>query len=147
MVLEFFTTWTNIFLKLCTLHHCFLKLFFCGDIFQEQPIHDYWIFEQPKFKSIAIPYNFWQDNVKCFELKQVMRQENKDFVSILNIISTCSQTKVDILYLNNHCYKSPPIDPMFPYLFYLNKDVQEHNRKMLNLVQSETITLKAHSKQ
>jgi hypothetical protein len=35
---------------------------------------------------------------------------------------------------------------MFPYIFYLNKDVQEHNRKMLNLVQSKTITLKSYDK-
>ena len=139
MVLECYTTWTNIFVKLCTLHHCLLtilKLFFCGDLCQAQPIHDYWIFEQPRFKSIAIPYNFWKHNVKCFELKQVMSEESKDFVSILNRIRTCSQTKEITFYLTNHCYKSPANDPMFPYIFYLNKDVQEHNRNMLNFVQS-----------
>jgi hypothetical protein len=49
----------------------------------------------------------------------------------------------DIEYINHHCYRSPPINPLFPYLFYRNKYVQRHNDKMLAQVDEELITLEA----
>ena len=49
----------------------------------------------------------------------------------------------DIEYINHHCYRSPPLDPLFPYLFYKNKDVQRHNEKMLSQVDEELIILQA----
>ena len=142
----------NIDKRLCQIMHTptspfgNLDIIFCGDLFQAQLIGDSWIFEDPPFFSNTIPYSFWKDNVKCFELKQVMRQDDNVFMSILNRISTCFQTNNDISHFNNRFYRDPPNNPMFPYLFHQNVDVQEHNEKMFHLVQSKTITLNAYDK-
>ena len=53
------------------------------------------------------------------------------------------QSDEDIEYINHHCYRSPPLDPLFPYLFYKNKDVQRHNEQMLSQVDEELIILQA----
>lgn len=107
---------------------------FCGDLCQIQHVHDSWIFQQPTFQDDTIPYSFWKDHVKCFELTKITKKDNKDFVSILNRIRTCSHTNNDNDYLNKLYYKPAPRDPMFPYLFFINKDVKKHNEKMLSLV-------------
>ena len=73
-----------------------------------------------------------------------MRQDNKEFVSILNRIRTCEQTTNNIAYLNKHCYKCPRNDRTFPYRFHLNKDVQQHNEKKLSFLNFEPITLKTY---
>ena len=62
-----------------------------------------------------------------------MRQDNKEFVSMLNIIRTCSHADDDFTFLNKHCYRLAPNDPNFPYLFYLDKNLHEHNERMLSL--------------
>ena len=49
----------------------------------------------------------------------------------------------DIEYINYHCYRPTLVDPLFPYLFYKNKDVQRHNEKMHLEVYEQLITLEA----
>jgi hypothetical protein len=56
-----------------------IEIIFCGNLCQAQPVQDSWIFEQPSFHHEKMTYIFWKDNVKCFELKQGMRQENNFF--------------------------------------------------------------------
>jgi len=70
-----------------------------------------------------------------------MRQRDKYFITVLNKMRLNEQTNDDIEYINSHCYRSPPIDPLFPYLFYKNKDVQIHNEKMLSQVDEELLIL------
>ena len=116
---------------------------FYGDFYQAGPIHDSLIFEHPKLHGQKIPYTFWRDNVKCFQLHQVMRQKYYTFISILNRIRKNCQTELDIAWLNKQCYRQPPNDPSFPYLFFINKDVDEHNIKMLSLINTNPYILKA----
>ena len=52
------------------------------------------------------------------------------------------QSKEDIEYINDKCYKPAPLDPLFPYQLQ-NKDVQNHNEKMLSHVKEELIVLDA----
>lgn len=54
-----------------------------------------------------------------------------------------TQTDQDIAYVNNNCYRMAPLSPVFPYIFYRNKDVHNHNAKMLSLTEGEQITLLA----
>lgn len=68
---------------------------------------DFWIFGDLVLKGINAPYSLWKDNVKTYELKQVMQQENKEFMSILNKIRTCSHTDDDLRFLNTHFYIFP----------------------------------------
>ena len=125
-----------------TTHFGGLYVIFCDNLFQAQPVLDSWIFEQPRSCN-AIPYTFWRNHVTCFELKQVMRQDDKTFVSILNRIRTCSQIDNGIAYLNKHCCIQPPNDPTFPHPFHRNKYVQAHNNKMFSMLKLKTITLNA----
>ena len=76
-----------------------LDIILYGDLCQAQTICDCWIFEQPHLKGTSAPYNFWKENVKTCELKQVMGQENKEFVSILNRIRTRSNIDDDLVHI------------------------------------------------
>ena len=72
-----------------------------------------------------------------------MRQKDKDFIKILNKMRLNEQSTDDIEYINRHCYRPAPVDPLFPYLFYKNKDVQRHNEKILLEVDEDFLTLEA----
>ena len=72
-----------------------------------------------------------------------MRQTNEQFISTLNRIHTNTQTKEDFQYLNRNLFQFAPIDPTFPYLFYRNKDVAIHNKKMLSIVPGDEIVIDA----
>jgi len=69
-------------------------------------------------------------NVNCYELKQVMRQNDLEFISILDKFSTTLQTSKDIEFLNKICFKIPPIDNTLPYLFYTNVKTIQHNKNI-----------------
>jgi hypothetical protein len=108
-----------------------------------QPVKDSLIFEKPMLNKEKLSYTFWREKVKCYELHMSMRQRDKDFITVLNKMRLNEQSNDDIEYINSHCYRSPPIDPLFPYLFYKNKDVQRHNEKMLSQVDEELLILEA----
>jgi len=47
-----------------------------ADLYQAPLVWDSWIF---KSKT-----NLWHENIKCYKLKQVMRQNDINFINILN---------------------------------------------------------------
>ncbi len=47
-----------------------------GDLYQAPLVQDSWIF---KSKT-----KLWHENVKCYKLKQVMKQNDINFINILN---------------------------------------------------------------
>ena len=49
-----------------------VDIILCGDFYQVEPIRDAWIFEHPKLHGQKIPYTFSRENIKCFQLHQVM---------------------------------------------------------------------------
>ena len=49
--------------------------------------------------------------------------------------------------MNYHCCRRPPLDPLFPYIFYTNKDVKNHNEQMLTQADGELICLEAIDQQ
>ena len=57
------------------------------------------------------------------------------------------QTNEDIQYINSHCHKKVALDPLFPYIFYTNKDVKKHNEQMLSQVDGELTCLNALDEQ
>ena len=85
----------------------------------------------------VIAYEFRKKNVKCYELHTTMRQTDENFISTLNRIRTNNQTEDDLAYLNKNCLRPAPNDLTFPYLFYKNKDVSMHNKKILSIVPSD----------
>jgi hypothetical protein len=49
-----------------------------------------------------------------------MRQNDINFINILNRFLTTSQTFEDIDFVNKICFKTPAMDNTLPYLFYTN---------------------------
>ena len=130
-------------LHMPTCHFANIDVIFLGDLYQAQPVKDSMIFESPKLDKNVIPYDFWKQNIKCYQLKTAMHQKDTHFVTVLNRIRLNEQSKEDIDYINKNCFRPPPLDPQFPYVFYRNKDVQSHNTKMLSLTHGEQIVLNA----
>ena len=126
-----------------TCHFANIDVIFLGDLYQAQPVRDSMIFESPKLDKNVIPYDFWKQKIKCYQLKTAMRQKDTHFVTVLNRIRLDEQSKEDIDYMNNKCFRPPPLDLQFPYVFYRNKDVESHNTKMLSLTHGEQIVLNA----
>jgi hypothetical protein len=69
-------------------------------------------------------------NVKCYELKQVMWENDLEFISILDKFSTTPQTTKDIEFFDKICLKIPPIDNTLPYLIYTNAKTIQHNKNI-----------------
>jgi hypothetical protein len=126
-----------------TLYFGNVDMIFLGDLYQAQPVRDSLIFENPKVKKNTVPYDFWNEKIKCYQLHTTIHQKNTCFVNVLNKMRLNQQSKKDIAYINDHCHRPPPLDPLFPYIFYRNKDVHNHNAKMLSLVDGGQITLSA----
>jgi exonuclease III len=120
-----------------------IDVVFCGDLYQAQPIQDSLIFEKPTMDMQTVTYDFWKDNVKCYELQTTMRQTNEKFIAILNRMRTNSQTSNDLTYINMNCMRPAPNDPTFPYLFYKNKDVALHNKHMLSIMPGNELLINA----
>ena len=70
-----------------------------------------------------------------------MRQTDQTFISILNRIRKNRQTEIDIAWLKKQCNRQAPNDPMFPYLFFRNKGIDEH--KMISLINIDPCILEA----
>ena len=47
--------------------------------------------------------DFWLDQIKCYELNQVMRQSDQQLIDILNRFRIATQTQNDIHIINSHC--------------------------------------------
>jgi hypothetical protein len=90
-----------------------VDIIFCWDLYQAQPVKDSLIFEKPILNKEKLSYTFWQEKVKCYELHMSMRQRDKDFITVLNKMRLNEQSNDDIEYINSHCYRSLPIDPLF----------------------------------
>lgn len=120
-----------------------VDMIFSSDFYQANPVRDSLIFENPKINKNTIPYNFWLDKIKFYQLHIEMRQKDPLFIDVLNRMRLNMQTDQDIAYVNNNYYRIPPLSPVFPYIFYRNKYVHIHNAKMLSLTKGEKIMLVA----
>jgi uncharacterized protein YdeI (YjbR/CyaY-like superfamily) len=67
------------------------------------------------------------EKIKCYELKQVMRQSDEQFINILNQFRIATQLQADVDTIINQCFRTLPNDPKFSYLFYINESKQKHN--------------------
>jgi hypothetical protein len=90
-----------------------------------------------------LTYEFWEHNIRCYELQTTMHQRDENFIAILNRMQTNNQTIDDFLYINACCVHPAPKEPTFPYLFYRNKHVAMHNKHMLSLMPGDEIMINA----
>jgi len=118
-----------------------IDMIFCGDLYQAQPIQDSLIFEQPILNMETVTHDLWRDNIKFFDLHTTMHQTDEIFIAIQNRMRKNNQTYDDLTYINLRCLRIAPIDPTFPYMFYINKDVAKHNNHMLSLMPDDDIII------
>ncbi len=82
-----------------------LDVIMIDDFYQVSPIQDSWIFKLKTNGFDILKTNFLHENVKCCELKQVMQQNDLEFINILNRFQTTSQAYEDINFINKICCK------------------------------------------
>jgi hypothetical protein len=108
-----------------------LDIIMTSDLYQTLPIKYSWIFK-PKLDGFNIlGTNCWHQHVKCYELHQVMQQNDIDFIHVLNRFQIATQTTKDISYINNICLKPTPLNGVLLYLFYTNTKTIAHNNFFL----------------
>ncbi len=113
----------HIFCVIKQAHNMFMGGFnvvMIGNFYQALPIRDSWIFKQKNNAFNALGPNFWHENVRYYELKEVMLQDHMNFINILNQFSTMLQTSQDIDLINKICLKLPPTKNMLAKFFYTN---------------------------
>jgi hypothetical protein len=80
-----------------------LNVIMIGDFYQAPLVQNSWIFKPITniFNTIAL--NYWLKYVQCYELQEVMRQDDVNFINILNRFKTASQIIENIKCMNNNC--------------------------------------------
>jgi hypothetical protein len=97
------------------------------DLYHAPLVRDKWVFQR-RFGNIdALGINFLLLRICCFELLQDMRQNDDQFIEVLNRFWTTTHNPVDISFLNNICLHQPPNELDFPYMYYTNKSTKEPN--------------------
>jgi ATP-dependent DNA helicase PIF1 len=107
-----------------------------------------------QMRSFCFESQVWSDlglSENFIVLKQVQRQENVEFITLLNKVRVGEVQGTDIKYLNTKCLISKtnplPNDGILPTrLYVLNKDVDAENEMRLAEIQSEEIVCRAVDK-
>ncbi len=105
-----------------------LDVIMIGDFYQTLLFWDSWIFLSKNIGFNILATNFWHENVKCYKLHKIMKQNDVHFISILNRFQIASQTNEDIHFINDFYLKPPPMDNTLPHLFYTNLKSNAHNK-------------------
>jgi hypothetical protein len=61
-----------------------------------------------------------------------MRQDDINFIIILNRFKTASQTIENMKCLNNNCLRTPSMDNILPHLFYTNVKTIMPNKNVIS---------------
>jgi hypothetical protein len=120
-----------------------------GDFYQLPPVKQMPIFCTSKDPLIRCsPVHLWKDLFKIVELDEVMRQKDDlEFASLLNRIRKGKQavTNEDLKILQSRIIndgdKNYPEDAL--HVFAYNKDVNEHNSKMVQKLQGNILNVAA----
>ena len=105
-----------------------LDVIVIGDLYQAPLVRDAWIFIFQSFCLNELAPNFWKEWAKCYELVQVMWQEDLQFIGILNQFQIATQIEHDITYINKICFRLLPTAITFLHLFYTNVKTNEHKK-------------------
>ena len=73
----------------------------------------------------------WHDNLKLFELTEIMRQKDKAFAEMLNRMREAKHTPADSLFLNTIALTRAPPPLTVHCIFYTNADVDTFNQEAL----------------
>jgi hypothetical protein len=98
------------------------------DFYQVLMFWDSWFFSSKNIGFNILAINFWHENVKCYELHKIIRQNDVHFINIVNRFQIASQTNEDIHFMTNFCLRPPLMDNTLPHLFYTNLKTIAHNK-------------------
>jgi hypothetical protein len=104
-----------------------LDVIIIGDFYQVQFLRDVGVFKINMNNIDSLMPIFWMEKIKCYELKQLMHQNDEEFINIRNQFRIATKSQFDINTINSQCFHTPPEDPKFPYLFYTNEARLKHN--------------------
>ena len=115
-----------------------------GDLYQLKPVMDGWVFSPLQDRMAALAPNAWR-GFKYFELTQVMRQRNTDFIARLNRLrlGICTNSDADWYRSRTQSFESPDYDATIPHLFLNNKMVNDHNAVFLESLPGEAKRIEA----
>ena len=118
-----------------------------GDLLQLPPVKANYIFEEPLRNS---HYKAFHSASKLFEsftphvFVQNHRQgKSRDFAETLNNIRVGELTEADQNLLMSRLTNEEFLEDDAMHIFYTNKEVNEHNKKMLDKIQEPEICIKA----
>ncbi len=99
-----------------------------SDFYQIQFFCDIGLFKINMNNNDSLARIFWMEKIKCYELKQVMRQNDEQFINILNKFWTTTQSQSNIDTINSQCFCKRLKDLELPYLFYRNEIRLKHDK-------------------
>ncbi len=126
-----------------------------GDFFQLPPVtkssRDNLSLENRHLRSFCFESEVWSNlglNKNVIELNEVQRQENEEFVKLLNKVRIGEVEFADVQYINSKCLISKhhplPSDGIIPTrLYVLNRDVDEENLNRLEELEGPEVVCKA----
>jgi ATP-dependent exoDNAse (exonuclease V) alpha subunit len=126
-----------------------INVILVGDLMQLPPVMGSLVFSEPTNTELKAFHDGLGDKSlwKQFEpmiLTQNHRQgEAKEFADALNRIREGIQTEEDVALISTRRTHDEMLDENAMKIFYFNKDVTDHNLKMLQQLPSETISVKA----
>ena len=123
-----------------------VSLLAVGDLYQLPPVGHFPIYTPPSYPFAALYGSLWKRHFKIIELTQIMRQKNDiQFADALNRFRTEDQTEEDIelIKTRNVDNLGVPAPQEALHIYALNKDVDAHNEKMLNILCEKIITIKS----
>lgn len=108
-----------------------------GDLFQLPPVVTQaemesfsFLYESPYFFS-SISYRQIAADITFIELERIYRQNEEDFIEILNAIRNGSVTPEQLSFINNSCYDKPLKTRNIVYLASTNYIADDLNRRYL----------------
>ena len=123
-----------------------ISIVLVGDLLQIAPVKANYIFDNPRNQHF-LPFHEVEPLWKSFEpmiLKHNHRQGNESFwVDCLNRFREGIVTEEDKEILSKRITNEQHLDTEAIHIFYTNMEVSEHNEKMLNILDSPLISIKA----
>lgn len=120
-----------------------IQVVLCGDFYQLPPVK----LGSKQVGSFAFTSPAWKElKVKMWQLTHIIRQNDRDFINILNTLrlGEINQSIIDLLGTCHVAYKPPPDDDIVPTkLMCVNKDVDAENNKRLKELKGDETVLTA----
>ncbi len=117
-----------------------LDVIMTSDFYQAHHVRNSWIFKPITNTFNTIALNYWLEYVQCYELQEMMWQDDINFINILNRFQIASQKIEDIKFMKNNFLKTPPMNNTLPYLCYINVKTIMHNKNVFWNIFSQTFT-------